>query len=72
MTVEHCNPEEVSKQLFTRLIHPHKPKSFFTNYWLKKPLHIKRKDNSYYEDDSWFSTNKLDEILTEVFHYSCF
>lgn len=64
--MEHEDPQEVTRQLFAQLIYPHDPKTFFKKFWLKKPLHIKRKDPEYYTDDAWFSTDELDRILTEV------
>lgn len=63
---EHENPEQVAKDLFAKLIHPHNPQTFFKKNWLKKPMHISRGDKSYYEEDNWFSTSELDRILTEV------
>lgn len=63
---EHENPDKVAQELFTKLLFPHKPHTFFKKTWLKKPLHISRGDKSYYEDDAWFSTDELDRILTEV------
>ncbi|XP_067941831.1 ribosomal oxygenase 1-like isoform X2 [Watersipora subatra] len=64
-TVEHDNPEQVAEELFAKLLHPHDVKTFMRKTWLKKPLHIKRKDCKYYEDDEWFSTAELDRILVE-------
>ena len=63
---DHENPEQVAKDLFAKLIHPHNPQTFFKKTWLKKPLHISRGDKTYYEEDNWFSTEELDRILTEV------
>jgi hypothetical protein len=32
------------------MIGPTEPQDFYTNYWEKKPLHIKRGDPTYYKD----------------------
>ena len=66
MIAEHDNPQQVAEDLLARLLHPHDVKTFFKKTWLKKPLHIKRKDPTYYEEDDWFSTDQLDSILAEV------
>lgn len=66
MEVNHEDPDEVAKNLFVKLIYPHKPATFFQKYWLKRPLHIKRKNTDYYTTDNWFSTTELDRILAEV------
>ena len=67
----HENPDEVAQELFARLLHPHDVKTFFKKTWLKKPLHIRRKNVSYYEEDQWFSTDELDRILVEVLGNIC-
>lgn len=64
--VDHTDPEQEAKELFANLLHPIKPKAFFENYWLKKPLHVKRKNKDYYKEDDWFSTDELDRILSEA------
>jgi hypothetical protein len=35
---------------FSWMIGPKEPQDFYTNYWEKKPLHIKRGDPAYYKD----------------------
>ncbi len=35
---------------FSWMIGPTEPQDFYTNYWEKKPLHIKRGDPNYYKD----------------------
>ncbi|XP_013379273.1 ribosomal oxygenase 1 [Lingula anatina] len=48
-------------RLFDCLIHPVKPKKFFSELWEKKPLLVKRHMPCY--NDGWFSTEELDKIL---------
>jgi hypothetical protein len=35
---------------FSWMIGPTEPQDFYTSYWEKKPLHIKRGDPTYYKD----------------------
>ncbi|XP_030628508.1 ribosomal oxygenase 1 [Chanos chanos] len=55
------NSKERASRLFQWIIHPMSEKSFFRDYWEKKPLLIKRRNPSYYE--GLFSTAEFDRIL---------
>jgi bifunctional lysine-specific demethylase and histidyl-hydroxylase NO66 len=48
-------------KLFKKIIDSVKVKDFFSQYWEKKPLLIKRKIPTYY--DNWISCHDFDEIL---------
>ena len=59
-TIE-INWEKEPLEIFKWLIHPITPQVFFTEYWEKKPLIVKRKNKDYYK--KIFSKQELDEIL---------
>ncbi|KAG7160252.1 Ribosomal oxygenase 1-like [Homarus americanus] len=54
---------EEGRKKFQWIISPHTEENFFSNYWEKKPLHIKRSDSLYY--DNIFTTKDFDKILHE-------
>jgi len=45
------------------LVNPTSLKDFYSSYWEKKPLHIKRTDGQYYKDV--FSTKGMEKIIRE-------
>ncbi|KAG9283122.1 ribosomal oxygenase 1 [Astyanax mexicanus] len=55
------NSRERASRLFQWIIHPHPAKTFFRDYWEKKPLLIKRQNQEYYQ--GLFSTAEFDKIL---------
>ncbi|XP_066532221.1 ribosomal oxygenase 1 [Hoplias malabaricus] len=55
------NSRERANRLFQWLIYPHQAKTFFRDYWEKKPLLIKRQNPEYYQ--GLFSTAEFDSIL---------
>jgi len=54
---------EVADSAMEWLINPTSLQDFYTNYWEKKPLHIKRTNGKYYNDV--FSTKGLEKIIRE-------
>ncbi|XP_072543284.1 ribosomal oxygenase 1 isoform X2 [Salminus brasiliensis] len=55
------NSRERANRLFQWLIHPSPAKTFFRDYWEKKPLLIRRQNREYYQ--GLFSTAEFDNIL---------
>lgn len=52
-----------ARLLLEWLIHPITVEQFYSDYWEKKPLLIKRKSRDYYA--GWFSSTEQERILTE-------
>ncbi|CAK4086749.1 unnamed protein product [Aphanomyces euteiches] len=52
-----------AKMFFQWLIYPVTVEDFYANYWERKPLHIKRHYDSYY--DGWFSRQEIERMLKE-------
>ncbi|XP_062857772.1 ribosomal oxygenase 1 [Trichomycterus rosablanca] len=57
------NSRERANRLFQWIVHPIPSKTFFRDYWEKKPLLISRRDERYYE--RLFSTAEFDRILRD-------
>jgi len=54
---------EAGDQAFEWMISPTVPSKFYSDYWEKKPLYIKRTDQTYFK--SLFSTKALEKIIRE-------
>ncbi|KAK7083514.1 hypothetical protein SK128_014647, partial [Halocaridina rubra] len=61
--VNYKNSVKEGQDTFKWIIHPHKESDFFSQYWEKKPLLVKRKKKDYYK--GLFSTVDFDKILHE-------
>lgn len=55
------NSRSSARELFAWLISPAKIKSFFRDYWEKKPFWVSRKDTGYY--NHLLTSQKIDDIL---------
>jgi len=65
--IEDCTEVFDSRQeavkLFKKIIYPTKVKEFFSSYWERKPMLVRRADPSY--NKAWFSCKEFDTILRQ-------
>jgi len=61
--LEIFDSRQEATKLFKKIIYPTKVKEFFSNYWEKKPMLIRRQSPAY--NEAWFSCAEFDTILRQ-------